>query len=408
MFKTLRRRRFLAAFASAVTAVSAISAMQASCADPVYPKIVVLGDSISAGTGLDPEELNYGHYLSEMFDGDVTNYAVSGLTTDGMLTKLEQASVQKAVKEADLICLSIGSNDVLKPTMDYFATLRQEGERTMDMLTRIAQSSSITFYIGQLTSTLREPIAHAKENMPKIEKALRELNPDAPIVAQTIYNPFEMSQAELSEKSDAAKSNYSDFISYVNGQESKINDSIKAMSSCKTADVYNAFKGSGWMYTNSDAADVHPNGLGHALISSLIAEQIGRSSVKFERFGRLLYEMPAADYAIQPAKNRTLLNAHAIMPQLTFGDTDLNGYITLEDAISALQSYTNTAIQKTADLTPVGGVYAADVNSDGELTLEDAITILQYYTKKSILREDASWYELTHNPKAPDAPSAQN
>ncbi len=405
MFNTQRRKRFFAVAASVVMAISALPVMPASAADPVYPKIVVLGDSISSGYGLAADELNYGHYLSEMFEGTVLNYAVAGMTTDGLLTKLEQSNVQKAVSEADLICLSIGGNDMLKPTMDYFATLRKEGERTMDMLTRLSQTSSITFYIGQLTSTLREPIAHAKENMPKIESALRALNSDAKIVVQTIYNPFEMSKESLADKTEEAQSNYSDFMSYVNGQESKINDAIKSMSTCKVADVYTAFKGNGWMYTRSDANDVHPNGLGHALISILIADQVGKSSMKFARIGKLLYEMPVCDYATMNAKNRTTLLAHAVMPNPTFGDVDMNGVITLEDAMSALQSYTNV-LQKKSDPTPLGGVYAADVDGDDDVTILDAVSILQYYTLRTLQRKEVSWYQLTKNPKAPDAPAA--
>ena len=86
-----------------------------------------------------------------------------------------------------------------------------------------------------------------------------------------------------------------------------------------------------------------------------------------------------------------------------FGDVDGNGDVDLTDAISALQAYTSTILHTAMPLTDEEFAIA-DVSGNGKVELDDAISINQYYTNTHLLKKSASWYELTKNPKAPDAP----
>ena len=61
--------------------------------------LVILGDSISSGYGLEEDEYNYGEILGEYLDYDTQNFAVSGLTTAGLIEKLTDENVKKAVSD---------------------------------------------------------------------------------------------------------------------------------------------------------------------------------------------------------------------------------------------------------------------------------------------------------------------
>ncbi len=86
-----------------------------------------------------------------------------------------------------------------------------------------------------------------------------------------------------------------------------------------------------------------------------------------------------------------------------FGDVDANGRIDSSDAILILKEYNSKTIMGVDFLTEAERL-VADVTGDGIVDTQDAIPVLTYYTIESILGEKASWFELTGNPNAPDAP----
>jgi lysophospholipase L1-like esterase len=77
--------------------------------------VVGLGDSVPAGTacGCRPYVALVADALARTQHADVTesNLAVPGLTTQGLLTELDQSTVQRAVRGADLTIVTIGAND---------------------------------------------------------------------------------------------------------------------------------------------------------------------------------------------------------------------------------------------------------------------------------------------------------
>ena len=91
------------------------------------------------------------------------------------------------------------------------------------------------------------------------------------------------------------------------------------------------------------------------------------------------------------------------LPAPEFGDPDRDGEITLQDALYILVIYARAITGTDAELD-AEMLYACDVRGDGDVTLEDAICVLKYYTYHTLLHEDVSWYEITGNPDAPDAP----
>ena len=87
----------------------------ASESDSARPKIVVLGDSLTAGLGL-VETQSYPSLLQKRIDAedldfDVVNAGVSGDTTAGGLRRLDWALQEKNVK---ILVVALGGNDALR------------------------------------------------------------------------------------------------------------------------------------------------------------------------------------------------------------------------------------------------------------------------------------------------------
>ncbi len=77
--------------------------------------VVALGDSVPAGAACDctPFPQLYGRLLSRRTGASVrvTNEAVSGQDTEGLLDQLKQPRVSREVAHADVVLLTIGAND---------------------------------------------------------------------------------------------------------------------------------------------------------------------------------------------------------------------------------------------------------------------------------------------------------
>lgn len=132
---------------------------------------LVLGDSIAYGSGLaNPTEACYGKIIADTCDFEYTNYAVPGATTNDLIAKLSEEKVSAAVKEAEIISISIGGNDFLMNNIIglMFDAIVKEDYSTFD---KIGEN----FYI----------------NLCEIIGIIRESNEDVLILLQTLYNPQE-------------------------------------------------------------------------------------------------------------------------------------------------------------------------------------------------------------------------
>ncbi|MDR7071258.1 GDSL-type esterase/lipase family protein [Fictibacillus barbaricus] len=130
--------------------------------------IFALGDSLTRGTG-DADSKGYAGYLTDIIkkksDKDVTliNTAVKGETTRGLLRQLQQREIQRQVKNADVIIMTIGGNDLF-----------QQGT-TLESLNLDKINAQKQTYLN---------------NISKIYKQLRNLNNHAVIYHVGLYNPF--------------------------------------------------------------------------------------------------------------------------------------------------------------------------------------------------------------------------
>ena len=139
--------------------------------------IAVLGDSLAKGTGDDTGSGFAKRAIKELGENTdkqvklLNNLGINGLTTNGLLPKLDETGVQYVLKEADVILLSIGGNDLFQG-----AQALAGGQANM----------SSEFDPMELINTMPE----ALERLQSILLKLRDINSAATIVYVGLYNPF--------------------------------------------------------------------------------------------------------------------------------------------------------------------------------------------------------------------------
>ena len=142
------------------------------------PDYVALGDSIAAGFGLDSPSEAYPAILAETLGLKLSNFAQTGLTSEELKEQIAGFSKKEKdiVANAELITISIGGNDLI-------------GEKIRNtVLPEILRSVLLGDYT--LSDTMTKIYQTLKDNLMDIISMLRELNPDAVILLQTLYNPY--------------------------------------------------------------------------------------------------------------------------------------------------------------------------------------------------------------------------
>lgn len=141
-------------------------------------KILYLGDSIAEGVAGPSPVIERQNYVYPSIIGEINgftyvNRAVSGHTTQDMLEYISREEDENAythithIKTANIISVSILGNDLLQTNFNVF--VRNAIDGTFDAVDAVLMKSY--------------------QNVDKIVKRLKELNPDATLLFQTVYNP---------------------------------------------------------------------------------------------------------------------------------------------------------------------------------------------------------------------------
>jgi lysophospholipase L1-like esterase len=156
-------------------------------------KVVSIGDSLTEGVGDSTGRGGYLPYLEKLLenekaikDAEFYNFGVKGHRTTQLLDRLETSEVKEAIKEADMVVITIGGNDVMKVVHENFSDLTLqdfEGEKSL-----------------------------YEKRLNKIVDTVKTLNPDSTVLLLGLYNPFfkwfsdikEMNQV-ISDWNDASK-----------------------------------------------------------------------------------------------------------------------------------------------------------------------------------------------------------
>lgn len=289
--------------------------------------ITLLGDSITTGFGLSEEELSYGAYLDLYYDAEVDNFAVNGQTTGELLETLEEYEIRSSLEQSDLVCISIGGNDFLSIFEKAYSEIG-DGINISDGNVSVS-SEFVSKFVMDYSSAFGTAAVNAGENIKKVVAEVEEINPDAQIIIQTVYNPLESENAEKNEVMKPLKT----FLSLYLGT---INNSIKEASPM-TADIYLKFSEKPYLYTNIESYDIHPNAIGHLLIAEEIVQTLaetGNSSI----FTDTIYNIPQGIFSKFPQYTANELS--------TFAEGSLRRG-TLEQSIARDASATADSVDST-------------------------------------------------------------
>ncbi len=393
--KKLISRNHIAFAAAGMILASALPVFPAAAADA--PSVLILGDSISSGDGLKAGECGYYDYVADCTGGTLTNLAKSGATTHDVIAVLDDASNKDTIADADIICISAGGNDLMQPAKAYFETLAKEGENLIDTAKRVAKEGDAVKMITTLTGKLRTPRTQAIANFPIIAEKIRALNPDAQIIFQTTYNPFEMPDDYLvaSGYSEDTLKKYNTLMNYVNNNEVQLNDAMKAVEGTKTADVSAAFKDTGWLYDRILEKDIHPTPLGHALIAATVLDQIGDTNIQSAALAETVANLKQSVFTQIPADDYSVISKYAVGVQYLKGDFDNSGQVSIEDVQDLLRVYTNgVSGKKIEDNVTARQFVTGDVNGDGSISIDDVQYLLIYYVKRNVSHANVDWDDI--------------
>src|SRR5690606_24575864 len=202
---------------------------------------VALGDSLAAGF-LNSKEFGDGYpeYIAQGIEEktayrvNLSNFGVGGYQTVHLLEQLEREDVQKALKEADIITIDIGANDILsKIGVNFDLTKPEEMQRIVNEVT--------------------ETLLVIKTNIGEIFTKIQQINPDAPIFFMGYYNALPYLEGQ-----DTIEM----MMTIFNNMLKETSESFGAI----FVSTYEAFVGKYEIYLpNPD--DIHPNEEGYRVMA---------------------------------------------------------------------------------------------------------------------------------------------
>ncbi len=247
---------------------------------------VALGDSIAAGYGLAEDESSYVDLIGEDLGASTTNLAASGMTSTELLQMLSSGEHDDVISQADIITISIGSNDLLKPFINRVTkafgieNVNDINNTVISELTKKYKNDP--FLLIPVIAELNSQIVDNEElyeicknfevnNFPQIISQIKAKNHDAQIIVNNIYNPYHNVSIygiyDLGEIAD----------SYIN----RINMAFSVSPKYNYVDIYDLFREEG--LTNSNINfwnldtlnfDPHPNKDGHMMIFSAVHPKV--------------------------------------------------------------------------------------------------------------------------------------
>ena len=274
---------------------------------------VALGDSITTGYGLTGAENDSFAALVANENGyELTNLAQDGATSTDLLEVVKSEANADTLKNADLITVTIGGNDLMGALYQYLADAYNAANGTdisandvQDALagtsSEINQTTMLTFAAGVITDFADSDAATAAlqnfgSNLDQIIAAIKSANQDVTIIVANQYNPYSYAAEEATDfiASYLAKTVANAFEAGVQRLNSEVFDAGEQAELYVIADVYGTFSAASdnpcnAYFTSATDMDLdfHPNAYGHELIAevinSLLAEIGGGPAVRSSR-----------------------------------------------------------------------------------------------------------------------------
>ena len=394
------RKRILSTLLALCLALSLLPA-SALAAGGEQKSYVALGDSITTGYGLD-EAQSFAEQIAEQ-EGYTLNdsLASDGATSTDLLEVVKSEANADTLKNADLITITIGGNDLMNALYAYLAEEYNNKQNSDTSITAenvkallageegavVEQITMLVFAISNISNFQSSSIANSAydtlwDNFVEIIETIREINQNAQLIVVNQYNPYSHLTTGISGL---------DLSSVISAFDSAVQVLNEAISSGETiagytvADVYTKFKEAESNPCNASVSpsinlDFHPNATGHGLIadtiSALLTDEGGSEDPEVS--GSIFVggvELTGGKES--PAYATT--NDNGAVTKITDGDfvpAENNWNIQWDGATLTLKGAKITTIAKTSDynLAQSAAIYY-DEATDLKIVLEDANTV---------------------------------
>lgn len=256
-----------------------VPCLQASAAEESTKKVnyVAIGDSITFGYGLPDVSTGFVPQVGQALNAVTTNLAINGLTSEGLLEELRKEEMKNVLSQADIISVSIGSNDLLRPfselMMGILGPLMQNPSSVTDLELVLEKMNELTVALNseETVTMFQGQIAQFEKNWAELLEQLKEIAPNAKLLVNDLYNPYVGTTIIGVPLGTYAEK----YIPSMNQILQKNTDKGYTL-----IPVYQAFQQKGLTNVNVSKLnyDPHPNQLGHDTIANLVKFALGLPS----------------------------------------------------------------------------------------------------------------------------------
>ena len=285
------RKRILSTLLALCLALSLLPA-SALAAGGEQKSYVALGDSITTGYGLD-EAQSFAEQIAEQ-EGYTLNGSLArdGATSTDLLEVVRSEANADTLKNADLITITIGGNDLMNALYAYLAEEYNNKQNSDTPITAadvkaslageeeavVEQTTMLGFAISNISDFQSSSIANSAyatlwDKFIKIIGTIRSINENAQLIVVNQYNPYSHLTTGI------PGLNLSSVISAFDSAVQVLNEAISSgetIAGYTVADVYTEFEQAENNPCNASVSpsinlDFHPNAAGHSLIASTIS-----------------------------------------------------------------------------------------------------------------------------------------
>lgn len=288
---------------------------------------VALGDSITTGYGLGSEEQSFAEIVADKNGYDLNILAEDGATSEELLGVVTDQANAGTLKNADLITITIGGNDLMNALYGYLAA--ESGKDVDTIKAMLTGGTADITALGQLVPLLsgfadsneaKAAVSTFTENLTAIVGAIKRANPDVTLLVTTQYNPYSYLAKTYGSMVTQAQTISAAFDEGV----SVLNAAIRLAvgSNGTVVDVYDAFEDA--VAENQNPCnpsalplnlDFHPNAYGHELIAAAITA-----------------ELPEPDPEVEPNIYVGGVGLYGDENTTAYAQTDENGQVTTQGA----------------------------------------------------------------------------
>ena len=391
------RKRILSTLLALCLALSLLPA-SALAAGGEQKSYVALGDSITTGYGLAENETGFAKQVADSNGYTLTNLAQDGATSTDLLEVVKSEANADTLKNADLITITIGGNDLMNALYAYLAeeynkqnsdtsiTAEDVKASLAGTLSEIPQVEMLRFAASKIPDFPNSTAANTAlytfaTNFSSIISAIKAANSTAQLIVVNQYNPY----GHLTTGTGVLSLDLSAIDTAVRALNTVISSSAES-ADYTVADVYTKFEQAENNPCNASVSlpsinlDFHPNATGHGLIadtiSALLTDEGGSEDPEVS--GSIFVggvELTGSKES--PAYATT--NDNGAVTKITDGDfvpAENNWNIQWDGATLTLKGAKITTIAKTSDydLSKSAAIYY-DEATDLEIVLVDANTV---------------------------------